>query len=103
MRIHHTFQGATKTFDRDATQIVVGRPKPGVEVDLDLSPDDTVSRPHLRIWMEDGCWWIEDLRSSHGTKVNDQEIRYSGKCALQPGDIVDLGVTRLVMEIPAAP
>src|SRR5580658_8301129 len=103
MRIHYTFQGSTKTFDREATQIVIGRPKPGVEVDLDLSPDDTVSRPHARLWMEEGRWWIEDLRSSHGTKVNEQEIRYSGKCPLQVHDVVEIGVTRLAIEVPAAP
>jgi len=101
MRIHYTFQSTTKTFDRDASQVIVGRPKPGVEVDLDLTPDDTVSRPHARLWMEDGSWWIEDLRSSHGTKVNDREIRYSGKTALRAGDVVDIGVTRLVIELPA--
>src|SRR5271157_2762485 len=103
MRIHHTLQGSSKTFDRDATQVLIGRPKPGVEVDLDLSPDDTVSRPHARVWMQDGRWWIEDLRSSHGTKVNDQEIRYAGQCPLQAGDVVEIGLTRLVVEVPAPP
>ncbi len=103
MRIHYTFQGSTKTFDRETTQVVIGRPKPGVEVDLDLSPDDTVSRPHARLWMEDGHWWIEDLRSSHGTKVNQQDIRYSGKSLLQAGDVVEIGVTRLVVDVPAPP
>src|SRR5579871_5083767 len=100
MRIHCTYNQATKTFDRDVTQVIIGRPKPGVEVDLDLTPDDTVSRPHARVWADDGRWWIEDLRSSHGTKVNSQEVRYGGKCPLKSGDVVEVGLTRLTMEFP---
>ena len=81
---------------------MVGRPKPGVDVDLDLTPDDTVSRPHCRLWEKDGLWWIEDVHSTHGTRLNGKEIRGAGPCPLEADSQLEIGLTMLRLEIPAS-
>lgn len=43
--------------------------------DVDLSEDKKVSRKHLKIWQEQGSYWIKDLQSKHGTMVNGEEIK----------------------------
>jgi adenylate cyclase len=94
-------QGEEKTFDSPASLIVIGRPKPGqVPVDLDLTPDLAVSRPHARISFENGAYWIEDLGSNRGTKVDDQEIKGRGKVLLPERNRVRVGDTMLFVEPP---
>lgn len=58
-----------------------------------------VSRRHCRLW-EDGCdVWIEDLRSTNGTFVNEALIE--GPTKLHPGDFITLGrKTRLPWPLP---
>ena len=58
MRIVYSYGGKESVFERDTSRVVIGRPKHGVAIDLDLSPDQTVSRPHARLWLEDGQCWI---------------------------------------------
>lgn len=99
MRIIYSYQSKEGVFDRETAQVDIGRPKEGVVVDLDLTPDEKVSRPHARIWVEDGQHWIEDLNSAHGTRVNGEEIK--GKRRLQPGDIIKISETTLIVQIPA--
>ncbi len=36
--------------------------------------DSMISRSHLRIELENGQWWAEDLKSSHGTFMEDKPI-----------------------------
>ena len=54
MRIRYRYRGNEKVFDQSSEAVVLGRPRPGVHVDIDLSPDLRVSRPHARISTEDG-------------------------------------------------
>ena len=62
-------------------------------VDLDLSPDTTVSRRHARlIHIEETCW-IEDISSRGGTWVNGERITV--KTPLEQGDLVKIGRTDL--------
>ncbi len=104
MRIHHIFNGDEKVFDSLKSLIVVGRPndEKGVVVDLDLTPDKTVSRPHARISLEDGKYWIEDPKSTRGTKVDDREIKGCGKVLLTEKSSIRIGETTLFIELPAA-
>jgi adenylate cyclase len=99
MRITYSYQGKDSIFDCEVTQVVIGRPKVGVAVDLDLTPDEKVSRPHARIWIEFGQYWIEDLNSTRGTQVNGEEIKGRGRQRLQSGDTVSIGETTVRMEI----
>ena len=36
--------------------------------------DKTMSREHTRIWRDDDRWWVEDLGSRNGTKLNGEKI-----------------------------
>ena len=58
----------------DKQEVVIGRRNEKHEVDLDLTPDDLVSRVHARVWVESGVVMIEDLGSSGGTLLNGTAI-----------------------------
>ena len=102
MRIVYCYQGRETVFDREKVQVIIGRPKQGVAIDLDLTPDQMVSRPHARVWLEEGQYWVEDLNSTRGTQVNGEEIKGKGKLRLQAGDSIRIGETTLQVEIPTA-
>lgn len=54
--------------------------------------DATVSREHARIVFEDGRCWLEDLGSTHGTRVNGEPVE---RRALEPGDSIRIGQASL--------
>ena len=60
---------------------------PGCDVRLRYS---AVSARHARIYCEGSAWFIEDLQSQTGTKVNARALS-SGRRRLKNGDIVGLG------------
>jgi len=99
MRILSSYKGKEQRHSV-SDNVVVGRPKTGFRPELDLSPDLRVSRPHARIWVETGQYWIEDLDSSAGTKVNGEEIKGKGKRRLHASDVILAGETTLRVEIP---
>jgi adenylate cyclase len=100
VRIRHRYRGSEKVFDQPSEAVVLGRPRPGVHIDIDLSPDLRVSRPHARISAEGGHYWIEDLGSANGTEVDGQPIKGKGKLRLEPGQIIRISDTTLEVELP---
>ncbi len=102
MQIVYCHQGKEALFHSDEPQIIVGRSKKGVAVELDLTPDERVSRPHARLWMENELIWIEDLDSKNGTQLNGAEIKGQGKRRLRAGDSLRIGDTILRLQLPAA-
>ncbi len=75
---------------------MIGRVKRrGQKVDLDLSPDPTISNQHARLSFEDGEYWVEDLGSTNGTCVDGVVI--SAKMRLVPGAQVQIG--RAVIQV----
>lgn len=59
------------------------------------------SRQHCRFTEEQGSWFIEDLGSSNGTKVNGRKVT---KFELQDGDVIAVGNTSLkFLDIDAGP
>src|ERR1700693_5814112 len=100
LRIHHLYKGKSVVFDRETERVVVGRPKKNVEVELDLTPDDSVSRPHACIWVAHGKYWIEDLGRTHGTLVSGEQIRGKVKRLLRADDTIKVGRTILRVEMP---
>jgi phosphoserine phosphatase RsbU/P len=50
--------------------------------------DSRASRTHARVFAEAGAYWLEDLRSRHGTFVNGKRIT---RHALQNSDKIDFG------------
>ena len=58
----------------------------------DLSiPHPTVSKLHAYFTLENSKWWIVDVGSSNGTKVNGMKAPPRAKTALYDNDVVVLG------------
>ncbi len=57
--------------------------------------DETVSAYHARMWYQSGQWWLEDLGSRNGTRVN--EVAVDRPLVLAYGDHVKLG--RVCLEL----
>lgn len=80
----------------DQSDLILGR-DPGTDVVIE-SPG--VSRQHARIFFQDGLYVIEDLNSSNGTFVNEQQI--TAPAHLQPEDRIRLGkLVEIVFRAPA--
>ena len=74
--------------------LVLGRaPVHGVTV-----PDPSMSGEHCQILLREGQVWIEDLDSTNGTQVNGQTVH---AVRLNPGDVIEIGETRIVLEFKA--
>lgn len=56
--------------------------------------DRTASRHHARLLFENGTYFIEDIWSTNGTKVNGQEIK--GKTRLHDKDRIKIGQAMLL-------
>ena len=93
MQISYQYQGKWRIKAISEVEVLVGRPNAQTEVDIDLSPDTTVSRVHAKLWQENGACWIEDLGSRYGTLVNDTAI--TGRHPLSEGDQIRIGETTL--------
>jgi pSer/pThr/pTyr-binding forkhead associated (FHA) protein len=98
IQIRHR-NGPDQTRQFHGTEIVIGRRK-DAPVDLDLSPDVTVSRPHARLWYDCSTWWVEDLGSRYGTLL--QGIPVASPTPLSPGDALKLGDTVLRVQFTEA-
>ncbi len=61
------------------------------ESDLQLR-DGRVSRRHARLVYQDGSWWIEDLQTTNGTRINGVPIRRE---RLRDGDEITVGLTTI--------
>jgi len=51
--------------------------------------DATVSRQHASLRCRDGCWFLRDLRSTNGTRVNGWRV--VDEVEVRPGDRVTFG------------
>jgi hypothetical protein len=88
-----------KVFTSSASEILIGRTK-DIPVDLELSPDLKVSRPHAKFFYELGTWWVRDVNSQRGTILNGKRV--SEPTELFPGDEVQVGDTILRVEFDKA-
>jgi len=93
MRITYTYlSNPPHQFETESDSVIVGRTWRDQLVDLDLTPDTTVSRRHARLSQaKGGTLWLEDLGSTGGTWLNGQRI--TTKTRLAPGDKVTVGQT----------
>lgn len=74
-------------------EVVVGRL---AECQIQLN-DANVSRRHAAFIRLDEGWAISDLGSTNGTRLNGQPIE---RARLTDGDVVEIGLTRLVYHAP---
>jgi len=65
------------------------------DTDVALMLDATVSRIHARLTIEGGVYRVEDLGSTHGTRVNGRLIQ--GTTRLSDGDEIQVGMTVLCL------
>ena len=89
-RLHVTPpQGLAYEHHLEGDAVVVGR---GLGCDLVLA-DAFLSRQHARLYRDGDAWWIEDLGSRNGTRVNGALL--TGPRRLVPGDRIELSATGL--------
>lgn len=100
MILTYTIPGnSPERFESDAINVIIGRrPRSGQHVDIELEPDEYVSRLHACIFAEGEEVWIKDLGSSNGTWINGIEVRE--KTRMMPGDEVRIGYTLFSLEPP---
>lgn len=75
---------------------LVGRASPGegINPQVDLSNIDargTISRKHARVGKDDSAYFVEDLGSSNGTRLNGQALRAGMQSPLNSGDQLIFG------------
>jgi adenylate cyclase len=95
-------QGQTSQFKTESGSILIGRSREADAVDIDLNNDPRVSRRHARLTWENNKFWLEDLGSRHGTKLNGTEIKGTGKHLFEPLGEALIGDTRLRFELHRA-
>ena len=87
--------GEMRTVMLEHDEIVIGRRNEIREVQLDLTPDESVSRVHARAWLAGDKMFLEDLGSSGGSHVNGE--RLEAAMEILPNAEVMLGGTKLTL------
>ncbi len=65
--------------------------------ECDVTVDDAnVSRKHAEVRPSGGKWIVRDLGSTNGIKVNGRRVE--GAQSLKPGDVIEMGRSRLTFE-----
>ena len=75
--------------------LILGREKADIIV-----ADIGASREHCKVFQQDGDWFILDLNSRNGTKVNGEKI---ARWHLAPGDTITIGKTNIRFDAPELP
>jgi hypothetical protein len=84
-------------FSLIAKLVIIGRNdlKSGISVDIDLGSltvdAKIISRKHAQIEKEGSAFYITDLGSANGTKVNGQRLTAREKKMLKDGDTLEFG------------
>jgi len=86
---------STDTFARRVGLALVGR-APSCDC---VVPEECVSRRHAQIWREGERWYLRELGSRNGTRVNG--TRVIERVELRPGDRVSLGGATYRVRPPA--
>jgi hypothetical protein len=61
-------------------------------------PDTFASAEHALISWRSGQWWLEDLGSRNGTRINDESV--TAPTVLSAGDVIAIGQVKLKFQIP---
>ncbi len=96
VQVHIPQRGVSLVFS-DVPQAIIGRADPVSESfpDIDLTPygglEQGVGRRHVRLYIDQGTLYIDDLQSTNGTFVNGTKLIPGTPRALQASDDVRLG------------
>lgn len=89
-------QGDRFTTDLEGELIVIGRSSDaGLQVD-----DKYLSRKHANLIFRQGGWWLEDLGSRNGTKLNGRFVEEPTR--LSPGDEIRLCQSTIIFDADEA-
>jgi pSer/pThr/pTyr-binding forkhead associated (FHA) protein len=81
--------GSTREYGLTKDSLTIGR----VEKDNDIVLDSAdASRQHCKLTREGEAWFVEDLKSRNGTRVNGRKVT---KFELADGDEIQVGTVRL--------
>jgi len=75
------------------SEILLGRDS---HCDLPL-PDETVSVRHARLSYHHGQWWLEDLGSTNGTRLNKEKVTIP--TVVINGDYVECGKASIIINL----
>jgi pSer/pThr/pTyr-binding forkhead associated (FHA) protein len=89
--VHGFFEGLEVPVDRD--WVVIGRGR-GADV---VIAEPTMSRAHAAIGYDGERFFVQDLGSTNGTRVNGAREQ---KTPLKSGDDIQLGKLRLRVDLP---
>ena len=89
---HLMEQTTGRVYTLNAATVVIGREN---TCNIVL-PDANASRQHAQITYNQGLWLCNDLGSTNGTFVNNQEITTR---EIHPGDVITIGVTKLTFNV----
>lgn len=81
----------------DGERLVLGRSS---KCDIQIEDVDGVSREHCVFTREGDDWFVEDLGTTNGTKVNKDRIE--GKTKLEERDIVKVSKVRMTVHVDSA-
>ena len=95
LAIQHGQGGTTRrTFQQ--TELIFGR-DPACDLVLN---DDAISARHVRLSFHHGQWWVEDLGSTNGTRLNQSAL--ATPAVLATGDQIECGHTAVIVSIGAS-
>ncbi|MFH1184205.1 MAG: FHA domain-containing protein [Chloroflexota bacterium] len=76
------------------TDVILGR-DPLCDVPLS---DKAISARHARLSFHDGQWWVDDLGSTNGTRLNRERVLVS--TVLTSGDEIKCGSAKVLVTLP---
>ena len=83
--------------------IDAGEAKLGRTADNDVViKDASASRSHARVFEKGGRFFLEDLGSANGTKVNNAPLKPKAPKEVKPGDTIAIGDWAFTLGAPAA-
>lgn len=92
LQLRGVIGGVEHTVALDRPETTLGRAD-----DNDVVLADRVSSAHHAVVLHDGDrWWIRDLESRYGLRVNDD---VADEAALHPGDVVTIGTVDFLVEL----
>jgi hypothetical protein len=78
----------------DGGELTLGRHRDcGIQI-----ADGKSSRRHTRVFHRDGGWWVEDLASANGTKLNGRAV-ITGPVQLKDGDVIGIGEAKVRFQL----
>jgi pSer/pThr/pTyr-binding forkhead associated (FHA) protein len=98
-RLIHTRTRTSIVLPINIPVIHIGKGNDRMPIDVDLScfpNSDTVSRLQAEIRREGNIYFIEDMRSAHGTYLNQKRLALGHRYRLNSGDQIAFGKGDLV-------